>query len=67
MREWLKQSRETASKTHDSVANEAGISRSYYTNIENGIKTPSVKAAKSIARVLSFPWEYFFEEKCSLK
>ena len=67
MRIWLKEFRDSAEKTQVVVADEAGISRSYYTNIENGTKTPSVKAAKSIAKVLCFPWEHFFDDKCSFK
>lgn len=67
MRRWLKEVREKAEKTQEKVADEAGISRSYYTNIENGTKTPSVKAAKQIAGVLNFRWENFFEEKCYFK
>ncbi|MBA9086545.1 transcriptional regulator with XRE-family HTH domain [Fontibacillus solani] len=67
MRVWLKKAREHADLNHGEVADGAGISRSYYTNIENGIKTPSVKAAKSIAEVLKFPWENFFKDNCSLK
>lgn len=67
MRIWLKKFRESATLTHEQVADKAEISRSYYTNIENDIKTPSVKAAKAIAVVLGFPWEYFFNENCSFK
>lgn len=67
MRVWLKQFREIATLTHEQVADKAEISRSYYTNIENDIKTPSVKAAKAIALVLGFPWEYFFNDSCSLE
>ncbi|WP_426332650.1 helix-turn-helix transcriptional regulator [Paenibacillus silvae] len=67
MRLWLKEFRETANKTQVVVADEAEISRSYYTNIENGTKTPSVNTAKSIARVLCFQWELFFDDKCSFK
>lgn len=67
MRLWLKEFREIANKTQVVVADEAEISRSYYTNIENGNKTPSVNTAKSIAKVLCFQWELFFEEKCSFK
>lgn len=67
MRVWLKQFRESCGFTQEQVADKADISRSYYTNIENDIKTPSVRAAKSIADVLKFPWEYFFSEECSFK
>lgn len=67
MRGWLKKFRDIAGLTHEEVADGAEISRSYYTNIENGTKTPSVKAAKSIAKVLGFPWEKFFDDKCSFR
>lgn len=67
MRLWLKIAREKAALTHEQVAEKAIISRSYYTNIESGTKTPSVRAAKSIAMVLGVPWENFFNEKCSFK
>ncbi|MEK3762629.1 helix-turn-helix transcriptional regulator [Paenibacillus sp. FSL H7-0756] len=67
MRIWLKELRELLEKTHEQVADEAGISRSYYTNIEAGIKTPAVPAAKAIAKALDFPWENFFNEECSFK
>ncbi|MGN7352398.1 helix-turn-helix transcriptional regulator [Paenibacillus amylolyticus] len=67
MRLWLKEFREAANKTQVVVADEADISRSYYTNIEKGTKTPSVNTAKSIAKVLCFQWELFFDDKCSFK
>jgi len=53
--------------TQEQVADGSGISRSYYTNIENGTKTPSVAAAKSIAKALKFEWGKFFSDECSLK
>ncbi|OLN23872.1 transcriptional regulator [Domibacillus antri] len=64
---WLKKLREDADKTHDDVAKEAAISRSFYTNIELGIKNPSVEVAKKIASVLIFEWTLFFANECSLK
>lgn len=67
MRTWLKDIREDKGFTHEHVATESGVSRSYYTNIENGIKTPSVSAAKSIAKSLGFSWEIFFNEESSLR
>lgn len=62
---WLKEIRENANLTHEKVADDAGISRSYYTNIENDSKTPSVEVAKAIAKVLLFKWGLFFENECS--
>lgn len=60
MRVWLKDFRKKADLTHTGVAEKAEISRSYYTNIENGVKTPTVEVAKSIASALNFSWKRFF-------
>ena len=47
------------------VAKNAGIERSYYTKIENGLK-PSVKVAQALAESLGgFEWTIFFEETCA--
>lgn len=43
------------------VADAAGIDRSYYTKIENGL-TPSVKVAKAISEILGVEWTIFFED-----
>lgn len=48
--------------TQEQVAKLAGISRSAYSNIENG-RGLSVKLAKKIAAALHFDWNLFFEEK----
>lgn len=47
--------------TQEAVALKAGISRATYTNIENGIRKPSVNMAKRIAEVLGFDWTKFYE------
>lgn len=67
MRHWLKNAREAKKLTQESVAESAGISRSYYTLIESGVKTPSVEVAKSIAGTLDIEWTLFFEDECSLE
>lgn len=64
-REWLTQVR--GNRTHQEVADLAGIGRAFYTQIENGARTPSVYTAKKIAEVLGFDWTYFFNDKCSEK
>lgn len=66
-RKWLKDFRLAKNMTQSQVAKLVGISRSYYTNIELGIKTPAVPVAKKIAEILCFDWTYFFNIKCSLK
>ena len=67
MRKWLKDLRDERSLTQEELSKMAGISRSHYTQIEAGNKTPSIKVAQDIAEVLNFKWTLFFEERCSLK
>ncbi|MDX8367171.1 helix-turn-helix transcriptional regulator [Cytobacillus sp. IB215665] len=58
---WLKELRVQAGVTQKEVAVESGIARSTYSQIELGIKTPSVPKAKNIALFLGFPWTSFYE------
>lgn len=67
MRKWLKEYRDDRKLTQDETAKLSGISRTYYTHIENGTKTPSVEVAKSIGKTLQFDWVIFFKDECSLK
>ncbi|MEN2466720.1 helix-turn-helix transcriptional regulator [Ornithinibacillus sp. JPR2-1] len=67
MRKWLKEIRESKGLTQEQVAILSGISRSHYTHIEQGNKTPSVEVAKSIAKTLKFNWVLFFENNSSFK
>lgn len=66
MRKWLKVYRDARKLTQYETAELSGISRTYYTHIENGTKTPSVEVAKKIADTLHFDWVYFFTTECSL-
>jgi putative transcriptional regulator len=61
VRKWLLEIRESKDMTHEVVANLTGISRQYYSMIENGERNPSVVVAKRIAEVLGFNWIIFFE------
>lgn len=47
--------------SQEAVAEQAGISRVYYTLIENGTKCPAPKVAQRIAKVLGIEWTIFFE------
>lgn len=47
--------------TQQEVANKAGISRSYYAEIEAGNKNPGVKTAKKLGGVLMFDWTIFYK------
>ena len=64
MRKWLAEIRTSAKKSQQKVADEAGISQSYYAGIETGIrgKPLAVPVAKKIAAVLGFDWTRFYEE-----
>lgn len=62
MRHWLIQIRKMKGFTQQQVADLAGISRSYYADIEQGSKGASGKAAKLIANALDFDMNLFFAE-----
>ena len=61
----LKEKRKCIGMTQNEVAKAVGISRAFYTNIENGKKLYSVETAKKIAQVLNFDWTDFFEDEPS--
>lgn len=65
-RNWLTDIRNNLGLTHQDVADKAKIDRSFYTQIENGSRNPSVDTAKSIAEVLDFSWTKFFDQKCGV-
>ncbi len=58
----LKSKREAKQLTQSQVAEKVGIARESYTNIENGVRRPSVGVAQKIGAVLDFPWVMLFEE-----
>lgn len=65
MREWLKVIRKEKKMSMAQVAAEAGISQSYYSDIENGRRgyLVPVRTATAIADVLGFPWEIFYQKE----
>lgn len=54
--------REKLHLTMKQVADLAGISESYYCLIENGVRRPSVKVAKRLAKIYRFRWTRFFDD-----
>ena len=58
---WLKNIRENEKLTQAEVAGRAGVSRAYYTNIENGERRPSVDVAKKLGAALDIDWTLFYE------
>lgn len=63
MRHWLKQFRLVKGFTQKEVADNSGISRSYYADIERGTANAGGAAAKRIADTLGFDMSLFFDEK----
>ncbi|KEO81128.1 helix-turn-helix transcriptional regulator [Tumebacillus flagellatus] len=59
-RDWLVERRHSRGLSQLQVAEGAGISRTYYSEIENG-KKPSGSAAFSIASFLEFDMSLFFK------
>ena len=65
MRKWLAEIRKEQHMSQQAVADAAGISQSYYANIETGIrgKPLGVPFAKAIAGVLGFDWTVFYDNE----
>ncbi len=63
MRKWLKDIRENLDLTQEKAAREAGISRPYYTRIENGDYQVPTRTAKKIAEALGFDWARFYSSE----
>jgi putative transcriptional regulator len=61
-REWLIDLRKEKELTQSQIANQVGLSKNHYCNIENGIRTPSGKIALKISEELEFPMEKFYQE-----
>ena len=62
MRKWLIELRKERGLSQYQLADLVGISRSHYTTIESGLRTPSGRTAKKIADVLGFDMALFYEE-----
>ena len=59
---WLEKLRKEKNLTQSQVSEMSKISISFYNQIENAERKPSVSTAKKIAEVLSFDWTKFFEK-----
>ena len=64
MRKWLAAKRKEKGMTQAETAAAAGISQSYYAEIESGARGSSLRVAlaKRIAQVLGFDWHLFFAD-----
>lgn len=64
MRKWLAAKRKETGMTQAETAAAAGISQSYYAEIERGARGTALRVslAKKIAQVLGFDWQLFFAD-----
>jgi len=62
MRHWLIQLRKERGLSQHQLASQIGISRSYYSEIEVGVKTPGGRTAKKIADFFGFDMSIFYDE-----
>lgn len=62
-RQWLSDIRTSLGFTHDEAAVLSGISRAYWTQIENGDRNPGVETAQKIGRALNFDWTFFYDKR----
>lgn len=60
--DWLKELRIEKQLTHDDVAEQAGMTRAYYSMIENGVRTPSPSYAIRLGEILGFNWTRFYTD-----
>lgn len=60
MQKTLEEIRNSKNLSQKQVAEKARISRTFYTHIENGNRTPSMKIAKRLADVLNLSLDEFF-------
>lgn len=60
--DWLKKLRIEKKLTHDEVAVLAGMTRAYYSMIENGVRTPSPSYAIRLGEILGFNWTRFYAD-----
>lgn len=66
-RDWLIKKRNKLDISQQNVAGACSITRAYHTQIESGVRNPSVVVAKRIAKYLNFDWTIFFSDKCNEK
>lgn len=63
MRKWLVEKRKNVNIKQNQLAKQVGITREYYSMIENDRRNPSVDVAKKLGKIMGFEWTIFFEEE----
>ena len=64
MRNWLVEKRIESGMRQQEVAKRAGISQSYYSQLETGVRGKNISGtkAKRIAKILNFKWTLFYDD-----
>ena len=52
--------RKRAGLTQEDVAKKVGITQSYYSQVESGLRKPSIKLAELLARELNTKWQNIY-------
>ena len=60
-RDWLINLRNVSRLTQQDVADETGLSRSFYSQIECGERGPSPDTAKLLGEYFGFDWTRFYD------
>ena len=63
MRDKLRNIRKEQNLTQESLSNMVNIHRTYYSMIENGKRTPSLKVAVSIKKALNYQYDDIFDNQ----
>ena len=63
MRGKLRSIRKKQNLTQESLSNMVNIHRTYYSMIENGKRTPSLKVAVSIKKALNYQYDDIFDNQ----
>ena len=63
MRVKLRSIRKKQNLTQESLSNMVNIHRTYYSMIENGKRTPSLRVAISIKKALNYQYDDIFENQ----
>lgn len=63
-REWMVRYRKKLKLTQEEMAQLIGISRSYYTQIENGTHTPSGLIALRLSNIFNVEMSEFYHDGC---
>lgn len=60
---WLEEARRKAGLKQYELADQAGISRGYYSAIENGIRKTPGEVALKISTILNIPMDLFYRDE----